>query len=495
MSNTLSIRGLCKSFGGTNALDRVELIAQAGEVLAVIGENGAGKSTLMKLLAGAVKPDCGMMLLGNRPYCPANTAAARQAGVALVPQEAELALHLSVAENVLLGREPTRKWLIHWPRLRQQAEQALLQVAAQERPIEGRRRASDLSPSERQRVVIARALAATNLRVIIFDEPTSSLTAADVKQLFAVIAGLRQQGLIIIYVSHFLEEVLAIADRYCVLRDGRVVGTGLIGKTTANELVNQMAGMEVAERSRRAIAEAREVLLEVQQLSGTRLPKAVNFELRAGEVLGIAGLVGAGRTELLRTIFGLDRMSKGLVRVRHRETHPSPRRSLELGLGLLSEDRRGEGLAQGLSVAANITLSKLTGWGPFVTSKRQQLSALGFIERLHIRCRSAEQPVSELSGGNQQKVALARLLHDDVDILLLDEPTRGIDVRSRWDVHRCIDELASRGKAILLISSHLPELLALCDRIAVMCRGQLGEPRPAGEWSEHTLLMRATGVK
>jgi ribose transport system ATP-binding protein len=495
MPSRLTIKGLSKNFGGTQALDRINLEARAGEVLAVIGENGAGKSTLMKVLAGVTPPDAGAIILDKQPHSPENPAAARMAGVALVPQEAELAPHLSVGENIVLGREPTRRGFIQWQSLYKQAARALELVTSKERSIDCRRRARDLSPSERQLVVIARAFALANLRILIFDEPTSSLTAADAKRLFEVIQRLKQQRIVILYVSHFLEEVLTIADRYCVLRDGRLVAHGSISDTTATELVTKMAGKDVAERKRRQVINHGAVMLDLRELSGHLLPKEVTFELRAGEVFGIAGLVGAGRTELVRAVFGLDRVKSGQVRVKTFEGPFRPAECLKLGLGLLSEDRRGEGLAQSLSVTRNITMSKLKGWGPFVTSKREQLSARPFIERLSIRCRDPEQPVAELSGGNQQKVALARLLHHDVDIMLLDEPTRGIDVRSRLDVHRCIDELAERGKAILLISSYLPELLSLCDTIAVMCRGKLGEPKAVSEWDEHSLLMEATGVE
>ncbi len=491
----LAIKGLSKKYGGTHALVGVDLAAHAGEVLAVIGENGAGKSTLMKVLAGVTEPDAGQITIESSPHRPENPAAARLAGVAIVPQEAELAPHLSVAENILLGCEPTRRGLIHRSAMYEQAKRALEQVTTKERSIDCRRLARDLSPSERQQVVIARAFAQSNLRILIFDEPTSSLTAADAKRLFEVIQRLKQQGIAILYVSHFLEEVMSIADRYCVLRDGRLVDQGMIADTTATALVAKMAGTDVAERKRREFINRGNVVLNLRALSGLRLPKDVSCELHAGEVFGIAGLVGAGRTELVRAIFGLDPVKSGKLRVKSFEGPLKPAQNLKLGLGLLSEDRRGEGLAQQLSVTQNITMSKLTGWGPFATSKGQQSSARTFIERLSIRCRDPEQPVSELSGGNQQKVALARLLHHDVDIMLLDEPTRGIDVRSRLDVHRCVDELARRGKAILLISSYLPELLSLCDRVAVMCRGKLGEPRPVSEWDEHSFLMEATGVE
>jgi|SRR5664280_1328677 len=490
----LAVRGVTKSFGGTLALNAVDLQVESGEVHAIVGENGAGKSTLMKLLAGALQPNAGRITLDGQPHCPENPAEARRAGVALVTQEAELAPHLSVAENIILGREPTRHGMVRWRVLRARAAQALAQVTTEGPAIDLGQRASELSPSERQRVAIARALSQTDLRLLIFDEPTSSLAAADVKQLFAVIARLKQRGIAILYVSHFLEEVVTIADRYSVLRDGHSVGTGLIANTTSSDLVTLMAGGAVVDRKRRIAKQRGAVMLQVRALAGLRMPREASFDLHAGEVLGIAGLVGAGRTELLRVIYGLDKVRSGTLRVRNIQGKSSPAQSLAKGLGLLSEDRRGEGLAHALGIAQNITLSKLLGWGPIVTSSQQRASAQPLIERLGIRCRDADQSASELSGGNQQKVALARLLHHDVDVLLLDEPTRGIDVRSRGDVHRCIDELVARGKAVLVVSSYLPELLTLCDRIAVMCRGKLGESRPVSEWDEHSLLMEATGA-
>jgi ribose transport system ATP-binding protein len=490
----LSIRGLSKRFGGTRALVSVDLDAGAGEVLAVIGENGAGKSTLMKVLAGAIAPDLGSIYLDGRRHCPEHPAAARGAGVALVPQEPELVAQLSVAENILLGSEPTRCGIVDGARLRERAARSLAYVTTDDDRIELHQLAGELRPSQRQRVVVARALSQPHLRLLIFDEPTSSLTRVDVQRLFLVITRLKQRGLAILYVSHFLEEVLAIADRYTVLRDGRVVGSGNIAQTSASDLVTLMAGTQVTARSARPARPPGEVVLDIQHLSGETLPSDVSFQLHAGEVLGIAGLVGSGRTELLRAIFGLQSMRCGSLRIRNAAGPFSPEQCLNLGLGLLSEDRRAEGLAQGLTIAQNATLSKLPKHGPFVTAKAQRKVSIPLIFRLGIRCRNADQNVSELSGGNQQKVALARLLHHDVEILLLDEPTRGIDVRSRGDVHRCIDELVSQGKAILLVSSYLPELLVLCDRIAVICRGTLGQPRPARDWDEHSLLLAATGT-
>ncbi len=491
----LSVRGLTKSFGGTRALDDVGFEATPGQVVAILGENGAGKSTLMKALAGAAKPDTGQMLLGNREFAPKSPAAAREAGVALVPQEPELAQHLSVAENVMLGCEPARWGLVERRALRARAEAALKQVTGNARTLDASRKARDLSASERQQVTIARALAQPNLRVLIFDEPTSSLTAADVEHLFEIIARLKERGIIVLYVSHFLEEVMRVADRYCVLRDGRLVASGAIAETSASELVQKMAGSTVSESMKRAHGKPGRAVLEVRQLRGDPLPLDASLELFAGEVLGIAGLIGAGRSELLRTLFGLASMKSGEIRLNSRSLRPSPALCLEQKMGLLSEDRRGEGLSHALSIARNLTMSRRAGAGPFTTESREELQALPFIEQLGIRCRGAWQLASELSGGNQQKVAIGRLLYQDADVLLLDEPTRGIDVRSRFEVHRLINELARRGKAILLVSSYLPELLSLSDRVAVMCRGRLGVPKPVSEWTEHTLLMHAIGLE
>ena len=491
----LSVRGLTKTFGGTRVLRDVDFEARPGQVVAILGENGAGKSTLMRLLAGAIRPDTGEMVLEDRPFSPKSPADGREKGVALVPQEPELAMHLSVAENVMLGCEPTRMGFVDRGTLRANAEAALKQVTGGAEAIDCRRGAFELSPSERQQVTIARALAQPNLRVLIFDEPTSSLTATDIEHLFAIVTRLKAEGIIILYVSHFLEEVLRIADRYYVLRDGQQVASGSIAETTASALVEKMAGAVVGEAVQRVSRERGKLRLEVRGLSGVGLPIDVAFELYAGEILGIAGLIGAGRSEMVRVLFGLEPLRAGTINLNSVSVRPKPASSLDRGLGLLSEDRRSEGLAHTLGIARNITLSKWTGWGPFTTEVYEASRALPLVERLAIRCRGLEQPVSELSGGNQQKVALGRLLYQDADILLLDEPTRGIDVRSRLEVHRLIDELASRGKAILLISSYLPELLSLCDRIAVMCRGRLGTAKPASEWNEHSLLMRATGLE
>jgi ribose transport system ATP-binding protein len=496
VSERFTATAIGKRFGAAQALDGASLSARAGEVHAVIGENGAGKSTLMKVLAGAVTPDQGAMLLDGRPFAPRGPADARDRGVTIVYQEPLLCRDLTVAENVLLGVEPTRAGFVRRRDAELRAEQALELVRTPEQThLRAQALVKWLTPSERQLVAIARALAQTECRVLILDEPTASLTREDSERLFAVIRRLTEREITVLYISHFLEEVEKIADRYTVLRDGKSVASGEVEGTSRGELVASMAGKRIEELFPRSSRTPGEVVLSVESLGGERLPKSATLELRRGEVLGVAGLVGSGRTELLRAIFGLDPVVRGAVRVAGFSGAAGPGRRLAQGVGLLSEDRKHEGLAESLSIAENITLSRLEGLGRFgiVRPALRRRVAEGFIERLGIRCRDSEQRVADLSGGNQQKVALARLLHHDVDVFLLDEPTRGIDVGSRSAVYRIIDELALRGKAVLMVSSYLPELLGVTDRIAVMTRGRLGPSRATTEQSEHALLLEATG--
>ena len=494
----LTVAGLSKAFGRTQALAEATLSVQPGQVHAVLGENGAGKSTLMKILAGAIRPDGGCMSLGGEPFAPAVPNEARARGVAIVYQEPQLCPDLSVAENVLLGVEPTRFGLVHRRVLEERAAAALdhLGRAAGGGAIAPASLVAELSPGDRQMVAIARALAQSDCRLLILDEPTSSLTSADVERLFAAVALLTKRGIAVLYISHFLEEVERIADRYTVLRDGQTVGSGEVGETAMSEVVRLMVGTEVSELYPHGAREPGEVVLELDDLAGARKPESASLTLRRGEVVGIAGLVGSGRTELLRAVFGLEPVRRGRVKVGAYVGAASPGRRLAQGVGMLSEDRKGEGLAASMTVADNLTLSKLQGLGPWTTvlPGRQRAAAQRWIDELSIRCQDAGQAVSDLSGGNQQKVALGRLLHHDVDLLLLDEPTRGIDVQSRAAIYRLVDELAGRGRAVLMVSSYLPELFGICDRIAVMRRGRLGEARPVTALDPHGVLVEATGA-
>jgi ribose transport system ATP-binding protein len=335
---------------------------------------------------------------------------------------------------------------------------------------------------------------AVECRVLVLDEPTSSLTQRDTKNLFSLIARLKEKGLAIVYISHFLEEVQAIASHFTVLRDGATVGSGRVEQTDLSEMVRLMAGRKIDQLFSRSSREQLEVVLELDQLAGDPYPSAASLELRRGEVFGVAGLVGAGRTELLRAIYGLGPVRSGRIRVKTWHGPSRPEQRVAQGVGLLSEDRKGEGLAASLSVAENLTLSKLPAsrWG-WLPRKRQNEAARTWADKLAIKLGSVEQPVGSLSGGNQQKVALGRLLHQDADVLLLDEPTRGIDVGSKAQVYEIIDELARQGKAVLMVSSYMPELLGMCDTIAVMRRGRLGPARPREQWSERALLEAATG--
>ena len=484
----LSVAGLAKAFDATIALASVDLEVEPGEVHAVLGENGAGKSTLMGILAGATTRDAGTITLDGKPYAPASPREARDLGVAIVHQELSLCLHLTVSENVLLGVEPTRFGVLEKRRSRELVVRALERVGAGVDPDE---RVGDLPPAKQQLVEIARAIATGLPRVLILDEPTSSLGAADAERLFALVSELRAAGVSILYVSHFLEEVQRLCDRHTVLRDGATVGTGRVADIELDALIAMMAGRAVDRLFQSVRASAREpgaVALDVVGLSGSDIPRNASLELRRGEVLGIAGLVGAGRSELLRTIFGLERVKSGEVRVGAWVGPGAPHDALDRGVGLLSEDRKREGLALNRSVAENITLSALPA---IVHAKDLRVAAEARVAQLGIRVADVDAPVSRLSGGNQQKVALARLLHHDVDVLLLDEPTRGIDVRSKGEIYATIDALAGKGKAVLIVSSWLPELLGLCDRIAVMRRGALGEARKTEDWTEEKLLREA----
>jgi ribose transport system ATP-binding protein len=491
----LSLSAVRKSFGPTVALGGVDLEARPGEVHALVGENGAGKSTLIHVLAGSIQPDQGSLALDGADYAPRGPAAARAAGVAIVHQELSLCPDLSVAANVLLGAEPARFGLLRHADEEARAAEVLAELGPEGRAIHPRTRVSELSPAARQLVEIARALSQPGTRVLLLDEPTSSLAKNDVDRLLELTRSLAARGVTVLYVSHFLEEVRRVADTFTVLRDGKTVGRGRVSDVDNSDLVAMMAGRRVEALFPRSPRTPGDVILEVTGLGGVVRPAEASLALRRGEVLGVAGLMGAGRTELLRAIFGLDPVVRGTVRVRAFVGPASPARRLSQGVGMLSEDRKTEGLATALSVADNITLSRLDGLGPLrlVLPERQRAVAREMVQRLGIRCSGPDQTVSDLSGGNQQKVALARLLHHDVDVLLLDEPTRGIDVGSKAQIYQLIDRLACAGKAVLLVSSYLPELLGICDRVAVMRRGTLGRARPASELTEHDVLMEATG--
>jgi ribose transport system ATP-binding protein len=472
------MRGIHKRFGATRALQGVDLSVHAGEICALIGENGAGKSTLMQILSGAIHADAGEMRLDGQRFDPRDPAEARYRGVVMVYQELSLAGHLSVAENILLGMEPGRYGFVWRREMHSRARRALSELGHPDIPLDAP--VNRLSTAEQQLVEIARALV-LGCGVLVLDEPTSSLSQVDVEHLFAVMRSLQRRGLAIVYISHVIDEVYAIADRIAVIRDGRISGEGAASSTAIDDLVVMMTGQSVGELYRCSPRSKGEIVLELEDLGSSHW----SLRLRRGEVVGIAGLVGAGRTALLRAIFGLDTVRTGTVQVGFFSGRLTPARAWQVGLGMLSEDRAREGLALDLSVAENMTLS---GLPLIVNPDSQRTKACDWTRRLGIRCRDVDQTVRELSGGNQQKVGFARLLCHEADIWLLDEPTRGIDVGSKADIYGLIDAVASGGRpgrdqagAVLMISSHVPELLGVCDRVAVMREGVLGEFRPVEE--------------
>jgi ribose transport system ATP-binding protein len=493
MTARLRMSGVRKSFGATQALRGVSFQVGPGEVHALIGENGAGKSTLMKILSGAHQPDAGSIELDGAPFTPENPLHARRSGIAMIYQELTLAPDLSVEENILLGSEPARFGWLNRARRRELAHRALAELHHDTIPpgVPVNR----LTIAEQQVVEIARALVG-NPKVIIMDEPTSSLTQVDTENLFAVIGRLRQRGVSVIYISHFLEECQRLCDRYTVLRDGESVGAGAMAQASLGEIIRRMVGREMKDIYPRTPHELGPPVLKVTGLAGVTKPRAVSFTLRAGEILGIAGLIGAGRTEAIRACFGLDRMAAGTVAVFGRERgHATPASRLAEGVGFLSENRKEEGLMLNRSLADNLTATHFGTCARFgfISGLRQRSCAERWMRQLAVRAQSPEQPIVELSGGNQQKIAIGRLLHHEAKIFLLDEPTRGIDVGSKAAIYQLMGELAAAGKSIVFVSSYLPELLGVCDTIGVMCRGVLSEVRPVGEWTEHGIISAAIG--
>jgi ribose transport system ATP-binding protein len=488
----LVMKGVCKRFGSTHALSGVDLELRPGEVHALVGENGAGKSTLMKILSGAEEPDSGDLILNGQLYAPRSPLDARRQGVAMIYQELTLAPHLTVEANIMLGIERTRWGFIRRTEHRRLVLNALKELHHPE--IDADAIVSRLSIGAQQLVEIARALL-IDVSLLVLDEPTSSLTQEDARRLFGIIERLRQRRVTIVYISHFLEEVQEVADRFTVLRDGRNVGGGSVREFAREQIIELMVGRALAEQFPRIQHSIGNPVVDCASLSGQVLPRGVGFTLHRGEILGIAGIVGAGRTELLRVLFGLDPVKDGRVVLKTLDrTTATPRRRIDEGMGLLSEDRKQEGLALDQSVADNLTYSRLRPYTRFgwLSSKRRRAAVRQWLSQLRIRGTGPEQSAAELSGGNQQKLALARLLHQEADVLLLDEPTKGVDVGSKAEIYRLIGELAAQGKAIIVVSSYLPELLGVCDRLTVMSQGKLAPIRPATEWTSESIMAYAT---
>ena len=494
----LDVRNFHKQFPGVKALDGVQLRVERGEVHALLGENGAGKSTLLKILSGAQTADEGEGLLDGNPLDPADTPLQRQRlGLVTIYQEFNLLPFMSVAENLYIGREPTRRGLIDWKRLHADARAVLSDMGL---PVDPKQQVRWLSVAQQQMVEIARAMT-QRAKLIIMDEPTAALSSREVEVLHGVMRNLRERGVSLIYVTHRLQEVKQICDSFTVLRDGRFVARGAVSGTEVPDLVRLMVGRDVELMQRSHHAPAGRVVLSAKGISRLRDPSGrhatalddVSIDVRAGEVLGFAGLVGAGRTELARILFGADRCQQGVLYLNGRELRPlrSPQEAIQAGIALVPEDRKQQGCFLDQSVCRNLTLPilrKFSIGGFFINERRERELVEHYKDALGIRMANAQVAIGTLSGGNQQKVLLARCMALDPKILIVDEPTRGIDVGAKAEVHQLLCAMAARGVAVIVISSELPEVMALSDRIVVFREGRVSGVLEAQEASEEALM-------
>ena len=471
MSALLEMRSITKRFPGVVALDRVDFELERGEVHVLLGENGAGKSTLVKMLAGAYRPDEGEILLDGEAASISSATDAQKLGISTIYQEFNLVPQFTVAENIFLGRQPRRFGFVDRRKMREEARKLLDRMKVL---VDPDALVSNLGVAQRQMVEIAKALS-LNARILIMDEPTASLSGQEAERLFQIVRGLKKEEVAMIFISHHLEEVSEIGDRVTVLRDGKVVDR-VPASTKHSELVRMMVGRSVEAQFPRRRPELGEVLLEVKNLSQEGVLEDVSFSLRAGEVVGVAGIVGAGRTELARAIFGADPGDAGEVWVEGRRMERGdPREAKRRGMGFVTEDRQGQGIVPPLSVAENLGLASLernTHVG-LVNRREQRKQARKIIEDLNIRTPGPEQEIRFLSGGNQQKTVIGKWLLADSKVLIMDEPTRGIDVGAKVEIYELMNELTENGAGILMISSDLPEVLGMSDRILVMSGGRI----------------------
>lgn len=470
----LQMKDITKVFGGiVRALENVSFNVRQGEVHALVGENGAGKSTLMKILSGAYKQDSGAVIIDGREVTFHNTRDATQGGIGIVFQELNLVPTLTAVENAFLGRLETNKLgKVEWKKLREKFLQFMRNIDFEINPDIP---VSELSIADKQMVEIAKALLLKS-KILIMDEPTATLTSEEIKKLFVIIQDLKKSGVTIIYISHKLEEVFQICDRVTVLRDGHYISTQEVSQTNKAKLIEQMVGRSVDVEFPSRDFCAGDITLDIEGLFTPGFLRDINFTLRRGEILGIAGLVGSGRTEIARAIFGADKIEKGTFKINGNTVKiASTMDAKRFSIGLLPEDRKDEGLAVDYSVAKNITVTNLKkiSNGFWLNRKKEFAESERLVKQLSIKTPSVNQKLSNLSGGNQQKVVLAKWLFNEADILILDEPTRGIDVGAKYEIYLLMNELVKQGKAIIMISSELPEIFALSNRIVVMYEGQL----------------------
>lgn len=494
----LKVEGISKSFPGVKALSDVHFDVHAGEVLALVGENGAGKSSLMKILSGIYEKDAGTIYLEGREVDIDGPRSAQELGIVIVHQEMNLMPHLTVAQNIYIGREPRRFGFVDERALNRKARELLDRLGIKE--ISATNLVENLTVAKQQMVEIAKALS-YDAKVVIMDEPTSALTSNETDTLFRLIAELKATGIGIIYISHRMEELKRIADRITVLRDGNYISTVDIGSVTQHEVIKMMVGREINENVRPVVPSGGSddsVVLRVSGLSTKKVLRDVSFELRRGEILGFSGLMGAGRTELARAIIGADRITAGQISINGRDvTIRQPADAVRHGIGYLSEDRKQLGLLLDRDVNTNVLLSSLGSYvGPLGFMKTGQGASRSkqYVESLRIKTPSIYATTKNLSGGNQQKVVIAKWLARDCDILIFDEPTRGIDVGAKEEIYRLLNELVERGKSIIMISSELPEVLRLSHRILVMASGRITGELTSEDADQEQIMDYATRV-
>ncbi|TYP53339.1 sugar ABC transporter ATP-binding protein [Thermosediminibacter litoriperuensis] len=493
MDYILEMRNISKDFPGIRALNRVNLYIKPGEVHVLVGENGAGKSTLMKILTGVYSKDEGEIIFKGEKIDIKNPKEAQNIGISIIYQELNLVPQLSIAENIFLGREPLNgNGLIDWKNMYKNTEELLKRLNLN---LDPRVKVKNLGIAQQQMIEIAKALSFKS-ELIIMDEPTSALAEKEIEQLFKVINQLKNSGVSIIYISHRLEEIKKIGDRLTVLRDGTYIGTYEVNSLNLDKIIQLMVGRKIEEKFPKEIATISEKVLEVKNINRGGILKNISFCLRKGEVLGLFGLMGAGRTELARAIFGADPIDSGEIYINGVKVNiNSPLEAIKHGIGLLPEDRKMQGLIQIMSITSNITLPSLNNFIKrfFINKKLEKCTTAEYIKKLNIKTPSPLREVRYLSGGNQQKVVLAKWLCANVQVLIFDEPTRGIDVGAKVEIYKLINQLVREGKAVLLISSELPEILGMSDRILVMHEGEITGELLRQDASEEKILAYAMG--
>ena len=492
----LTMKGIDKSFPGVHALDHVDLEIRKGEVLALMGENGAGKSTLMKVLTGIYKKDSGTITYEGKEVEFDNPRAAQEAGVVIVHQELNMLSHLTVAQNIFIGREIMKGSMIDDAKMNEESIKLFQKLNIEIDPTE---MMGNLTVGKQQMCEIAKAIS-HDAKVIIFDEPSAALTEAEIEELFKIIRDLKKKGIGIVYISHRMDEIKVITDRVTVMRDGTYVGTLITKDSTKDDIINMMVGRVIYEdpKSESAVPKDAPVVLKVEHLNAGKMVRDVSFELRRGEILGFSGLMGAGRTETARALFGADPKDSGEIYINGKKVEiNTPMDAVKNGIGYLSEDRKRYGIVVGKSVAENTTMASLQNFikGLFINKKKENEVSWEHVKALKTKTPTVDTEVVTLSGGNQQKVVIAKWLTRDCDILIFDEPTRGIDVGAKSEIYTLMNELVAQGKSIIMISSEMTEILRMSDRIIVMCEGRKTGEIDIAEATQENIMHMATQRK